>query len=53
MANEVISYLEMCAREGTNLQRGMNLGLDGNHSVVLMSDRVRLSGTGSRITKLP
>ena len=26
MANEVISYLEMCGREGTSLQRGMNSG---------------------------
>jgi hypothetical protein len=39
MANEVISYLEMCSREGTSLQRGMNFGLGGNHSVVLMSVR--------------
>lgn len=39
MANEVISYLEMCSREGTSLQRGMNFGLGGDHSVVLMSVR--------------
>ena len=40
MANEVISYLEMCGREGTNLQRGMNFGLRSDHySVVLMSVR--------------
>ncbi len=39
MANEVISYLEMCRREGTSLQRGMNFGLSGDHSVVLMSVR--------------
>jgi hypothetical protein len=39
MANEVISYLEMCSREGTSLQRGMNFGLGSNHSVVLMSVR--------------
>jgi len=37
MANEVISYLEMCNREGTSLQQGMNFGLGGNHSVILMS----------------
>lgn len=37
MANEVISYLEVCGREGTSLQRGMNFGLGGDHSVVLMS----------------
>ncbi len=39
MANEVISYLEMCRREGISLQRGMNFGLSGDHSVVLMSVR--------------
>jgi HNH endonuclease len=39
MANEIISYLEMCSREGTSLQRGMNLGLGGDHSVILMSLR--------------
>jgi hypothetical protein len=37
MANEIISYLEMCQREGTSLQRGMNYSLGGNHSVILMS----------------
>ena len=36
MANEEISYLEMCSREGTSLQRGMNFGLGGDHSVVLV-----------------
>ncbi len=39
MENEVISYLEMCAREGTSLQRGMNFGLRADHSVALMSVR--------------
>ncbi|MCX8037777.1 MAG: HNH endonuclease [Candidatus Sumerlaeia bacterium] len=39
MANEIISYLEMCQREGVSLQRGMNFGLGGNHSVILMSLR--------------
>lgn len=39
MANEVISYLEMCGREGASMQRGMNFGLGGNHSVILMSLR--------------
>jgi hypothetical protein len=39
MANEIISYLEMCRREGASLQRGMNFGLGGNHSVILMSLR--------------
>lgn len=37
MANEIISYLEMCNREGTSLQQGMNFGLGGSHSVILMS----------------
>lgn len=27
----------MCTREGTSLQQGMNFGLGGNHSVILMS----------------
>jgi hypothetical protein len=37
MANEIISYLDMCQREGCNLQRGMNFNLGGRHSVILMS----------------
>lgn len=41
MANEIISYLDMCAREGgTQLQKGMNFRMRGNHSVMLMSVRV-------------
>jgi len=39
MANEIISYLEMCQREHMSLQRGMNFGQGTNHSVVLMSRR--------------
>lgn len=39
MANEIISYMEMCIREGTSLQRGMNFELRDNHSVILMSVR--------------
>ena len=39
MANEIISYLEMCRREGASLQRGMNFGLRHGHSVILMSLR--------------
>jgi hypothetical protein len=39
MANEIISYLDMCQREGASLQRGMNFQLGGNHSVILMSVR--------------
>jgi hypothetical protein len=39
MENEIISYVEMCRREGVSLQRGMNFGLRGDHSVILMSVR--------------
>lgn len=37
MANEIISYLEMCQREGVNLQKGMNYQLGNGYSVILMS----------------
>jgi len=36
---DVISYLDMCAREGLALQRGMNFRASPTHSVVLMSVR--------------
>lgn len=36
MRGDVISYLEMCQKEGTSLQRGMNFRLKGHHSVILM-----------------
>ena len=36
-SGDVISYLEMCAIEGVNLQRGMNFHLKGGPSVILMS----------------
>ena len=39
MANEIISYLEMCSEEGISLQRGMNYHLHGETSVILMSLR--------------
>lgn len=53
MANEIISYMEMCQREGVSLQRGMNFGIGGTHSVILMSlrpnapyeDRIEGDGT--------
>ncbi len=53
MSDNVISYIEMCRREGTSLQQGMNFGLGGNHSVILMSlrfnapyrDKIKDSGT--------
>jgi hypothetical protein len=51
--NEIIPYLEMCIREGAQLQRGMNFRLNPYHSVVLMSvrknapyaDRIEEDGT--------
>lgn len=39
MSDNVLSRNEMCRREGVSLQRGMNLGLGGNHSVILMCVR--------------
>lgn len=39
MSDNVISYIEMCQRESASLQQGMNFGLGGNHSVILMSIR--------------
>jgi hypothetical protein len=39
MPNEIISYLEMCQREGVSLQRGMNYRIRGDYSVILMSLR--------------
>lgn len=39
MRGHVISYIEMCQKEGTSLQRGMNFRLKGRHSVILMSVR--------------
>ena len=38
-SNEVISYIEMCTREGLSLQRGMNFNVTASHSVVLSSHR--------------
>ena len=53
MANEIISYLEMCGRERVSLQRGMNYHIGADHSVILMSvlpnspysDRLEEDGT--------
>ncbi len=36
---DVISYLEMCAPFGVNLQRGMNYRIKGSESLILMSQR--------------
>jgi len=53
LSDNIIPYVEMCRREGVSLQQGMNYGLGGSHSVVLMSvrpnspyrDRVEDGGT--------
>lgn len=39
MVNEIVSYLEMCQREGLSLQRGMNFRAGGDYSIILMSRR--------------
>ena len=39
MSDNVLSYIAMCQREAASLQAGMNFGLGGNHSVILMSVR--------------
>lgn len=39
MSDNILSHNEMCRREGVSLQRGMNFGLGGTHSVILMSMR--------------
>ncbi|GMV37931.1 MAG: hypothetical protein AMXMBFR61_24390 [Fimbriimonadales bacterium] len=36
---DIVTYLEMCQREGRNLQRGMNFRTHADHSVILMSQR--------------
>jgi hypothetical protein len=53
MPKELISYPDMCHREGARLRRGMHFGLGGTYSVLLMSvqprapyqDRVTTDGT--------
>ena len=37
--NEILSYLEMCQREGVSLQKGMNYQLGDRYSIILMSVR--------------
>lgn len=39
MSNEIISYNEMCQREGMSLQRGMNFSANGRPTIILMSQR--------------
>jgi HNH endonuclease len=41
MAKALISYLDMCRREGARLRRGMHFGLGGTYSVLLMSVQPR------------
>lgn len=38
-SNEIISYIDMCQREGLSLQRGMNFAAPPKHSIVLSSHR--------------
>ena len=53
MAKELISYSEMCRREGTGLRRGIHFGRGVTYSMLLMSvqpgalyhDRVSADGT--------
>jgi hypothetical protein len=40
MRDRILSYFEMCQREGSSLQRGMNFRVRGRHSVILMSLRL-------------
>lgn len=37
--NEILSYLEMCQREGISLQKGMNYQIGNRYSIILMSVR--------------
>lgn len=37
MANEIISYFEVCQREGVSLQKGMNYQIGNGYSIILMS----------------
>lgn len=39
MADDILSYADMCQREGQNLQRGMNFTAGQNYSILLMSTR--------------
>lgn len=39
MTDEILSYIEVCLREGVNLQKGMYFDIGNGHSVLLMSLR--------------
>ena len=36
---DIFSYMDMCQKEGTTLQRGMNFRIKRNYSIILMSLR--------------
>ena len=39
MKDEILSYWELCSREGMSLQRGMYFREPPNHGIILMSRR--------------
>jgi hypothetical protein len=39
VTNEIVSYQEMCQREGLSLQKGMNFRVGSRYSIILMSVR--------------
>lgn len=39
MRDQILSYTEMCLKEKTSLQRGMNFRINPNYSILLMSQR--------------
>lgn len=50
MTNEIISYIEMCQKEGVSLQKGMNFQIGKDYSVILMSVR---PNSPYRVTERP
>ena len=55
VGHEILSYIEMCRREASSLQRRMNFALGEGYSVILMSVRAnapyhdRLEDDGSTL----
>ena len=45
MRDNIISYMDMCQRDGAGLQRGMSFRLSGQHSFILMSVTAVVKGT--------
>ena len=45
MKDEIISYWEMCSRQGMALQRGMYFKVSPGHGVILMSHVVPMLPT--------